>query len=337
LLVTSGVVVDGIFDGTRERAVASRGRASLLFGACGTGVRFVSKAVVFDVQRYSVHDGPGIRTVVFLKGCPLRCQWCQNPEALRRSPEIGFLLERCIACRNCEESCPEEAILRGDKRIDRARCTVCAACVETCHAEALRMVGEEFGEETLLAEVSRDRPFYEDSGGGVTLSGGEPLLQIDFVERFSSRCREEGLSLVVETSGAVPFDSFRRILPFVDLVFFDVKAIDPVLHEAWTGSRNEVILSNLERLRLSGVPVIPRVPIVPSFTALPSNLNQIAAHLGDSFPEVHLLPYHRWGESKRALVDSPQPSLHLDPPDEEDMVTIAEIFEAKGVAVRIGG
>ena len=199
------------------------------------------------------------------------------------------------------------------------------------------MVGEEFGEDELLAEVSRDRPFYEDSGGGVTLSGGEPLLQIDFVEGFSSRCREEGLSVAVETCGAVPFDSFRRILPFVDLVLFDVKAIDPLLHKAWTGSRNEVILSNLERLRRSGVSVIPRVPIIPSFTALPSNLNQIAAHLGGSFPEVHLLPYHRWGESKRALVDSPQPSLHLDPPDEMDMVAIGKIFEAKGVAVRIGG
>jgi len=210
-------------------------------------------------------------------------------------------------------------------------------CVETCHAEALKTVGGEFGEDELMAEVSRDRPFYEDSGGGVTLSGGEPLLQIDFVEEFSSRCREEGLSVAVETCGAVPFDSFRRILPFVDLILFDVKAIDPFLHKAWTGSRNEAILSNLERLRRSGIPVIPRVPIVPTFTALPSNLNQIAAHLEGSFPEVHLLPYHRWGESKRDLIDSLQPSLHLDPPDEEDMATIGKIFEAKGVVVRIGG
>jgi len=293
--------------------------------------------VIFDIQRYSVHDGPGIRTVVFFKGCPLRCQWCQNPEALQRFPELGFLLERCIGCRNCEEACPEEAILRETKRVLRDRCTVCGACVETCHAEALRMVGEELGEDALMAEVSRDRPFYEDSGGGVTLSGGEPLLQIDFVEGFSSRCREEGLSVAVETCGAVPFDSFRRILPSVDLILFDVKAIDPFLHKAWTGSGNEAILSNLERLRRSGIPVIPRVPIVPTYTALPDNLNQIAAHLEGSFPEVHLLPYHRWGESKRALIDSSQPSLDLDPPDEEDMAAIGKIFEAKGVVVRIGG
>jgi pyruvate formate lyase activating enzyme len=312
--------------------VTPRGKPRLLFG-----VGFVSKAVVFDIQRYSVHDGPGIRTVVFFKGCPLRCQWCQNPEALKRLPELGFLLERCIRCHNCEKACPEAAILCGTKRIERTRCTVCGACVETCHAEALRMVGEEFGEDELIDEVSRDRPFYVDSGGGVTISGGEPLLQIDFVERFCARCREEGLSVTVETCGAVPFDSFRRILPFVDLILYDVKAIDPSLHKSWTGSKNEAILSNLERLRRSGIPVIPRVPIVPNHTALLSNLNQIAAHLEDSFREVHLLPYHRWGESKRDLIDSPQPSLHLDPPNGEDMETIGKVFENKGIAVRIGG
>jgi pyruvate formate lyase activating enzyme len=297
----------------------------------------VSKAVVFDIQRYSVHDGPGIRTVVFFKGCPLRCRWCQNPEALKRLPEIGFVAERCISCRNCEEACEEAAIVRGPKRIDRTRCTVCGACVETCHAEALRMIGEEFGEEELFEEVSKDRPFYEDSGGGITLSGGEALLQIDFVERFCARCRKEGLSVTVETCGAVPFDSFQRILPFVDLILYDVKAIDPSLHESWTGAKNAVILSNLERLRRSEISVIPRVPIVPNHTALLSNLNRIASHLEDFFPEVHLLPYHRWGESKRELVDRPEPSLHLEPPDDEEMKAIGKIFEDKGIAVRIGG
>jgi pyruvate formate lyase activating enzyme len=293
--------------------------------------------VIFDIQRYSVHDGPGIRTVVFFKGCPLRCRWCQNPESLQRVVEIGFLLERCIGCRNCEEACPEAAILSGTKRIDRARCTVCGACVDTCHAEALRMVGEEWGRDELMDEVSKDRPFYEDSGGGVTLSGGEPLLQIDFVEEFCSGCQEEGLSVAVETCGAVPFDSFRRILPFVDLILYDVKAIDPSPHKAWTGSNNEMILSNLERLRQSGIPVVPRVPIVPGHTALPSNLDQIAGHLEGSFEEVHLLSYHRWGESKRDLIDSPQPALRADPPTEEEMRVIGKIFEERGILVRAGG
>jgi pyruvate formate lyase activating enzyme len=297
----------------------------------------VSKAVVFDIQRYSVHDGPGIRTVVFFKGCPLRCRWCQNPEALDRRPELAFLLDRCIRCHNCEKACPEEAILSGSKRIERSRCTLCGACVETCYAEALRMVGEEFGEEELIAEVSRDRSFYEDSGGGITISGGEPLLQIDFVERFCARCREEGLSVTVETCGAVPFDSFRRILPFVDLILYDVKAIDSSLHESWTGSKNATILSNLEKLRRSEIPVIPRVPIVPDHTAFRSNLEQIAAHLEDFFPEVHLLPYHRWGESKKDLIDSPQPPLDLDPPEDGEMEDAGKIFEDRGIAVRIGG
>jgi pyruvate formate lyase activating enzyme len=297
----------------------------------------LKKAVIFDIQRYSVHDGPGIRTVVFFKGCPLRCQWCQNPESLRRSPELGFLLERCIGSGNCKSACPEGAILSGAKRVDRSRCTLCGDCVETCYAEALKMIGGELGADELIHEVSRDRPFYRDSGGGVTLSGGEPLLQIDFVEEFCSRCREEGLSLVVETCGAVPFDSFRRVLPFVDLFLYDVKAIDPSLHKAWTGSDNRTILSNLERLGKSGTTVVPRVPIVPGYTALSSNLDQIAAHLEGSFPEVHVLPYHRWGESKRDLVDSPQPSLDLDPPSGEDMETVRRIFERRAISVRIGG
>jgi pyruvate formate lyase activating enzyme len=214
---------------------------------------------------------------------------------------------------------------------------MCGACVETCHAEALKLIGEEPGEDELMAQVSRDRPFYEDSGGGVTLSGGEPLLQIDFLEGFCSRCREEGISLAVETCGAVPFASFRRILPFVDLILYDVKAIDPSLHKAWTGATNESTLSNLERLRRLDVRVIPRVPVIPNYTALPSNLKQIAAHLEGSFSEVHLLPYHRWGESKRELIDSRQPSLQLDPPSEEEMETLREIFEERGILVRIGG
>jgi pyruvate formate lyase activating enzyme len=297
----------------------------------------VKKAVIFDIQRYSVHDGPGIRTVVFFKGCPLRCLWCQNPESWRRASEVGFAPERCIGCRNCEEACREGAILSGARRIDRARCTVCGECVDTCYAEGLRMVGEEWGRQELLAEVSKDRPFYEDSGGGVTLSGGEPLLQIDFVEGFCSACREEGLSVAVETCGAVPFDSFGRILPFVDLFLYDVKAIDSSLHKAWTGSSNELILSNLEKLREAAVPVIPRMPIVPEHTALASNLDQIAAHLEGSFQEVHLLPYHGWGESKRDLVDSQKPSLDLDSPTEEEMTAIGKIFEERGILVRVGG
>jgi pyruvate formate lyase activating enzyme len=297
----------------------------------------VNRAVIFDIQRYSVHDGPGIRTVVFFKGCPLRCRWCQNPESLQRRPEIGFALERCIGCHHCEEACAEAAILRGTRRIDRARCTVCGECVDPCHAEALRIIGEEWGRDELMKEVLRDRPFYEDSGGGVTLSGGEPLLQIDFLEEFCSGCREEGLSVAVETSGAVPFDAFRRLLPFVDLILYDVKAIDPSLHKAWTGSNNEMILSNLEKLRRSEIPVIPRVPIVPDHTALPANLDQIAAHLEGKFQQVHLLPYHGWGEPKRDLVDSPEPSLQLDPPSEAEMEAIGKIFEERGILARVGG
>ena len=208
----------------------------------------MKKAVIFDVQRYSVHDGPGIRTVVFFKGCPLRCRWCQNPESLHRSSEIGFVPERCIGCRNCEESCPEEAILSGTKRIERARCTVCGACVDTCYAEALRTVGDEWESDALLDEVLRDRAFHEDSGGGVTLSGGEPLLQIDFVEEFCSACRGESVPVAVETCGAVPWTAFEKVLPHVDSFYFDLKAAGDGLHQELVGASAERIFSNAQRL-----------------------------------------------------------------------------------------
>jgi pyruvate formate lyase activating enzyme len=157
------------------------------------------------------------------------------------------------------------------------------------------------------------------------------------VEEFCSGCREEGLSVAIESCGAVPFDSFRRVLPLVVLILYDVKAVDPKLHKAWTGSSNELILSNLDRIRESGIDVIPRVPIVPEHTALASNLHQIAAHLEGRFREVHLLPYHGWGESKRDLIDSQKSSLRLDPPTEEEMQAIGKIFEERGILVRIGG
>ncbi len=295
------------------------------------------KALIFDIQRYSVHDGPGIRTVVFFKGCPLRCQWCQNPESLLPSPELGFSPEHCISCGNCEKACPEKAILSGKKRIDRTRCTLCGECVETCYAEALKMIGKEVADNDLIKEVLRDRPFHEDSGGGVTLSGGEPMIQSDFLEGFCAHCMEEGISVVIETCGTVPFDSFQRILPFVDLFLYDIKAVDSSIHKAWTGSNNQMAISNLERLGQSGVPVMPRIPIVPDYTALPSNLHQISTYLEGSFQEVHLLPYHRWGESKRKIIDSSQPALQLDPPSQEDMEKVKMIFEEKGIMVKIGG
>ena len=209
----------------------------------------------------------------------------------------------------------------------------CNLSCKHCYIEAK---DEEHKGELTTQEAKR---FIDDLGKMKTpvllFSGGEPLLQIDFVEEFCSGCREEGLSVAVETCGAVPFDSFRRILPFVDLILYDVKAVDPERHKAWTGSSNQLILSNLESLRESGIRVIPRVPIVPSYTAQASNLSQIASHLEGSFQEVHLLPYHRWGESKRDLIDSPQPTLQLDPPTDEEMEAV--ITDKMTRAARGGG
>jgi len=259
---------------------------------------------IFDVQRFSVHDGPGIRTTVFLKGCPLRCRWCHNPESIDPRPQISFLPSACIGCKRCMEVCPRGAhrVVDGERVFDRQRCEVCGKCVEECYAEALEMVGRDATVGEVLDEVLRDRCFYETSGGGMTLSGGEPLSQIDFTDALLAAAKDANLHTCVETCGLADYKQLDRIRPMVDLFLYDWKETDPQRHKQSTGVSNERIAANLRALHAAGAKILLRCPIIPGLNDREGHFEGIArlARELDGLEGVELMPYHKLGESKTA-------------------------------------
>ena len=241
-------------------------------------------AVVFDVQRFSIHDGPGIRTVIFFKGCAMDCVWCQNPEAVDAAPELAYYPERClVGCVACVAACPETALRAAiTDRVDWTRCTVCGDCVAVCPADALRVVGREWTADDLLVEVARDHRFYEASGGGITLSGGEPVLHSAFLQEFLPLARLRGLHVALETAGLYPFALLAPLLPLVDLVLFDLKVMDASTHQRLTAQDNDQILSNLRRLCAAGPPLDVRMPVVPDTNTDDANVAATARFLADA-------------------------------------------------------
>lgn len=293
-------------------------------------------AIIFDVQRFSVHDGPGIRTTVFFKGCPLSCRWCQNPESLSPRPEIAFYADRCRNTGQCREVCPRDALRSNGDRVVREQCDACGDCTEACPHEALRLVGRSVSLGDLMDEVTRDQPFYEASGGGVTLSGGEATMQMDFMGAFAQRCNERGVSVGLQTCGLFRWEAFAPHLPLFAFTHFDLKLMDPDLHQQMTGGDNRRILENARRLTAARAPVVFRLPVVPGFTDGPSNLLQVAAFLrGLGVASIHLLRYHAMGEAKLARIGCPMPPLGLrDGPDASTSVShAAELLRAEGLEV----
>ncbi len=294
---------------------------------------------VFNVQRFSLHDGPGIRTTVFFKGCPLHCTWCHNPEGLASAPEVLVVESRCIDCGACVDACPSGvAAVAGWGADGRTLCTACATCVEACPAEARQIAGRDVTVPELLAEIVRDRVFFE-GGGGVTFSGGEPLLQLRFLEGMLEACRAAGLHTAVDTSGLAPLKHLLRIAPLTDLLLYDVKLVDEVRHRSHTGVSNATILSNLEALTRVHDAIWLRIPVVPGVNDDDANMQATAALAArlSSIRRVSLLPYHRLGADKLRRLKSTERLNRTEPPTRARMDELAAGFAAVGVTTTIGG
>ena len=296
---------------------------------------------IFNIQKFSVHDGPGIRTTVFLKGCPLRCQWCSNAESMNPVSELGILRNLCNNCEKCVDVCPEGVItfdISHGIQFDRDKCTTCGECVIVCPTDALTIYGKRITVEDTFKEVCRDRSFYE-SGGGVTVSGGEALRQADFVVALLRKCREAGISTCLDTTGYASPDTLKEVLEFTDYILYDIKHMDTECHRFFTGVPNDLILDNARLVAASGAQMLCRIPLVAGVNDTDENTEataQFVKTLGDSVT-VELLPYHRFGTAKYQTLDRPYPGKAFTTPSPEQLDAAIRIFEEHGVSCNIGG
>lgn len=299
------------------------------------------KGTVFDIKRYAIHDGPGIRTTVFLKGCPLRCPWCQNPEGIAREPQLIWRAERCIGCRDCLAACPQGAISfsDGELELDETLCDTCAQCVTVCHAQALELVGRNMTVSGVMEQVRKDTMFYDQSGGGVTFSGGEPLMQPDFLVSALRACKQNEIHTAVDTSGYVTPDVLAQITDDVDLFLWDLKIMDNERHKSFTGVSNEVILGNLKAISQLGKPSIVRFSLIPGVNDDEPNLMELGrfvASLGDE-EEIDILPYHTAWVDKSRRLNRTRETFARRPPSAEMLERARDRLTRCGAKVQIGG
>ena len=295
--------------------------------------------LVFDVKHFAVHDGPGIRTTIFLKGCPLRCAWCHSPESQSPEPEVAFNPDLCIGCGHCVEACLNGAQTMEHPKILRERCNASGRCVEVCFAGALTMYGEKRTVGELLEEVERNRPLYETSGGGVTVSGGEPTMQPVFTRVLLGALKDRGIHTALDTCGLADWEILRDILEHVDLILYDLKHMDSTLHESMTGLPNHLILSNLERVAGLGKTLVIRVPVIPGFNDDVDHFRKMGRFLEGlgGVESVELLPYHNLGTPKYATLGREYPLGDLESPGREALTALGGVLEARGLRVVIEG
>lgn len=294
-------------------------------------------ALIFNIQRFSTHDGPGIRTTVFFKGCPLRCCWCHNPESQGFAPEIMHNPERCVLCGRCASVCPEGAVSFSGGKIttDREKCAACGLCAEECPACARELAGQHRSVDEILDIIRRDRTFYGESGGGATFSGGECLSQLGPLAELLAGCRRLGVSAAVDTCGAAPWEAIEAVAPLTDLWLYDIKCVDGEKHKALTGAGNELILANLHRLKEGGARIWLRLPLIGGLNDTAADVSAALALAGDIKPEkVSLLPYHSTGSFKYGRLG--REAEDFAAPTKERLDEIKEIFVAAGHKTAVG-
>ena len=303
-------------------------------------VNYQEKGVVFDIQRFSVNDGPGIRTIVFLKGCPLSCLWCCNPESQRREPDVMYDAKKCIGCGKCMKACQHGAIGPGNETwVDRSKCVGCGECVNVCPTGALTLKGEVMTVSEVIHVLRRDAHYFRKSGGGITLSGGEPLMQWKYARELLKACKAQGWDTAIETTGYGSEEAIEAVIPYLDLVLLDCKSTDPVVHKRVTGVSNELIQKNARKIVSMANKVIIRVPTIPTVNASEEEFHRIAEYAKSlGVDTVHVLPYHTLGQSKYEMLGKAYAmGYEIKSLPREEAAVYQQVVESDGLKCMVGG
>lgn len=300
-----------------------------------------NQGMIFDIKKYAIHDGPGIRTTIFFKGCPLRCPWCQNPEGIKMEKEIIVWQDRCIKCEDCLKACDRGAISLNNRNlfIDAEKCDLCGECIKVCHPQTIEIVGREITVGEVMREIEKDLVFYDESRGGVTFSGGEPLMQPRFLEELLKECKGRYIHTTLDTSGYAKLELVLRISELVDLFLYDLKHMDSDKHRKHTGVPNEPILNNLKELSRRGKKINVRIPVIPGVNEDNKNMEAISRFLSSlpNIDKVCLLPHHNaWVDKFKRLRRKCKPFI-TEPPSKETMGEIKNMLEGFGLKINIGG
>ncbi|PWC18837.1 glycyl-radical enzyme activating protein [Brenneria corticis] len=302
-------------------------------------VQYDTEGVIFNIQRYSLHDGPGIRTIPFLKGCPMACKWCSNPESQRPEPELIYKKCDCIHCGKCLAACRQQAIaVQNPRFIDRQRCINCGDCARVCPTAALEMKGERLTVRQVVRELQKEESIYRRSSGGITLSGGEPLSQPDFTRELLKACKEKGWHTAIETTGLATKEVIESVFPYVDLALTDIKALNPAVHRANTGVDNQTILENLIRISFIAKTIV-RIPLVPGVNDNSQEIRGIGefSRIMQNVDTIHLLPYHTYGENKYSLLGRDYPMGDTPGVAQEKINRLKQEIESLGFQCHVGG